>query len=523
MRHASFFRFAAWVGLALFASTASAEGILDTVNQAFSTSANGWMGKALEYAKTLFFGLAALEFAWSAIHLTLRKSELSELAVSTLFKVMSIAFFAMVLVKAPEWIPAVMDSFKQAGAGISNGQVLSPSNVITKGINLAGDLVDKGMQVNGDENGGLLNAVKSGGTSLGSWMLAAVVIGLSGILVMLAYAIVAIQLFVALVESYLVIGGGALMLGFLGSRWTMNYGEKYFGYAVSVGIKLFTLYLVVGFGDTLATALTNNIMQLTANGQEVTMGDWLGVGGASLVFGGVGYMVPGLAASMMNGAPSMSMSNLGAAAGGVAAAPVAAGLGAGATVMQGAGLATGAAAALMRGRQAIGGIGGAPGGGPVGGIGGGFPGGAGGAGFRPGPGGAHGMPSQDAGKLALADATGGKGAEAGARMGQGQQKAGAGQADGFAGAPGGGQPRVYDEYIGNRPKDVYAGDHQRVETFQQRFSDENAPKSRGKLDNAASWMKNKAQEMQYQSDRRKPHLVHDGNGGGVPSMRLNID
>ena len=73
------------------------------------------MATALGYATNLFFGLAALEFAWSAIQLTLKKSELSEIMVGTLFKVMSLSFFAMVLIKAPEWIPAIINSFKAAG------------------------------------------------------------------------------------------------------------------------------------------------------------------------------------------------------------------------------------------------------------------------------------------------------------------------------------------------------------------------------------------------------------------------
>jgi type IV secretion system protein TrbL len=52
--------------------------------------------ECLGYATNLFFGLAAIEFAWSAIQLTLKKSELSEIMVGTLFKVMSLSFFAMV-------------------------------------------------------------------------------------------------------------------------------------------------------------------------------------------------------------------------------------------------------------------------------------------------------------------------------------------------------------------------------------------------------------------------------------------
>ena len=89
--------------------------MMDTLVSQVQGASGGWMSSALGYAKTLFFGLAALEFAWSAIQLTLKKSELSEIMVGTLFKVMSLSFFAMVLIKAPEWIPAIINSFKAAG------------------------------------------------------------------------------------------------------------------------------------------------------------------------------------------------------------------------------------------------------------------------------------------------------------------------------------------------------------------------------------------------------------------------
>ena len=130
-------------------------------------------------------------------------------------------------------------------------------------------------------------------------------------------------------------------------------------YAVSVGIKLFTLYLLVGFGDTFVNAIKENLDTLVASGEAVGLGDWLAMGGASFVYGGMGYMVPAMASSMMNGAPALSMSNLGAGAGAVAAAPVAGALAAGAAGLQGASM----AASMMQTSKAAGAIGGSAGGG----------------------------------------------------------------------------------------------------------------------------------------------------------------
>ena len=374
MANASFFRFTAWLLLAaLFIviepAFAGTNGVLDSVQQTIQTASAGWMAKSLGYANSLFFGLAGLEFVWSAIQITLKKNDLPDIIVGTLFKVMSLAFFAMLLTEAPIWIPDIINSFTQAGTAVSGGGTpLTPSGVIDQGINLSSVLITQGMQVNTAQNSGITTIVTSGGTSLGSYLLAAIVIGLTGIMIILAFAVIALQLFVTLVESYLVIGGGAIMLGFLGSRWTSNFGEKYFGYAVSVGIKLFTLYLIIGFGSTLVNDMLAQLTTLTTGGQSIGLGDWLAMGGTSLVYGGVGYMVPSLASTMMNGSPNMTMSNLGAAAGGMAAAPVAAGLAVGAAGARVAGMVGKAFDSTKSG--AAGGISGSPasGGGFAGGI-----------------------------------------------------------------------------------------------------------------------------------------------------------
>lgn len=509
---ASFIRSLLWLSLAsvaVFASNAMAEGVLDSVQQTMKAASSGWMEKGLEYAKTLFFGLAALEFVWSAIQLTVKKNELSDLAVSVMLKVLSIAFFAMMLLKAPEWIPAIVNSFVSAGTGISGTTEMTPSGVFSQGVGLASDLVTKGMQVNA-QNTSLGNVVSSGGASLGEWLLSAIIIGGSGIMVIIAFVVIAVQLFVALVESFLVIGGGALMLGFLGSRWTMSFGEKFFGYAVSVGVKLFALYLIVGFGGTFIAEMGRALDALVAAGKPVGLGDYLGMGGASLVFGGVGYMAPGLASTMLSGSPSLSMSNLGAASGTLAGAPVAAGMAGGAALLQGGGY----AASLMQTSKAAGAIGGSAA--PPSGNAGSVAGlsrltGADGGGNNPSPGSNLSGSSQGAssaasapGKLSLGSA-----GPQGSQMGQGKDSSKA-TSNGFAG------PQAHgSQEAGGQGKDPSRSMDQDRRAFDAAHNSENASSFSKRLFD-------KAREMQFQADRRKPHLVHDGQSGAGVQIRMGL-
>jgi type IV secretion system protein TrbL len=336
--------------------------MMDDIMTKAEVSSAGWMTRALEYAKNLFFGLAAIEFAWSAIQLTLKKSELSEIMAATLFKVMSLAFFAMVLIKAPEWIPTIMSSFKAAGAGVGGAAALSPSSVFDQGLGLAGDLMKFSNDAAPSTGRMALNTLTGSGQGLGKFMLSAIIMGISSVFIVLGYGLIAVQLLITIIESYIIIGGGAIMLGFSGSRWTHNLSEKYFGYAISVGAKLFTIYLIIGFGESFTQALKDTIAASYAAKPDEgpSFGDYLGIGGASLLYGAVGYMVPGLAGSMLNGSVSMSLQNTGAAAGMVAGAPVSATLAAGAAGARAIGMAAGGVASLLPVQKAAGAVGGSP-------------------------------------------------------------------------------------------------------------------------------------------------------------------
>ncbi|OYV32645.1 MAG: hypothetical protein B7Z83_10510, partial [Thiomonas sp. 20-64-5] len=259
------------------------------------------------------------------------------------------------------------------GGATSISSAVGPSEILDAGINTAAKVISVANGINGQQTSSGISIFHPGDSiaALGQGFLSAIFIGMTGLMIILGFLAIAIQLLITTIESYIVIGGGALMLGFAGSRWTLPFAEKYFGYAVSVGIKLFTIYLVAGFGGQLANIIIQHwasVQSMSPPNNTVGPIDFMTAGITTLAYGAVGYMVPGIAGSMMNGSPSMSLSNAGAAAGGIAAAPVAAGLAGAAAGMQAGGMAAG----LFNRTQsaAKGGIGGSamlPGG-PVGGV-----------------------------------------------------------------------------------------------------------------------------------------------------------
>lgn len=299
--------------------TAGKGGILTGLATQFSTTTGPWTSTALRYAQDLFFALVAIEIAWSAITYVLQKDSLPDFVASLLLKIISVGFFYTVLQPeyGPVWIGDIVSSFTQAGSAIGGqGQFLpsDPSSVFNCGTDVANAMLQSVSNNNTGINlGNFLPAIEA--------IFAALICALG---VVLAFAIVAGQLLITLIESYIVIGAGVFMLGFTGSRWTLVFGEKYIGYAFSVGIKLFMLELIVGLGY----ALGQQWAALFANGIAPPE-TYIEVVGAALIFGFVAWQVPGLAASLMNGSPRMTLGSFLNTAGTVAVGGVVVGTGVG--------------------------------------------------------------------------------------------------------------------------------------------------------------------------------------------------
>jgi len=457
------------IGLALIlmfaAQSAMAQGFLDGIlNQAEAMTAD-WTNRAIQIAMGLFALLVVIDFTWFAMQQTLKKAEISELLVSLMFKVVAIFFFFTLLVMAPTWIPMISDSFMAAGARISGTTMdqFTPSGILSSGLDAAAQLVnaheaqqtaaaaaDRGLPDVGRIVGGLFGTI---------------IIGLTALIVVIAFAILALQFIVVMLEAMIVMGAGALMLGFSGSKWTMNFAEKYIGYAVSVGVKLLVVALLVGFGQEFADGIIAHWQQLrTATGAAgITTSDYLSIAGGSLIFGAMSFMLPGIAGSFLSGAASMSLSNTAGgmssavmpaasmAAGGAAGAAKLAGAAAGkiATMLAPAGAIAGVAKAAVSAVGAAGSVAGAgraafagaPGGGG-GALGGGIPGGGGGAlgGGAGAPGGGSGAGagfggggSGSGGGAGAGGSTGG-----GSGLGSGSGSGGGGAGAGSSAAPSGG-------------------------------------------------------------------------------------
>ena len=326
----------------------SNSGLNSLVNQ-FQTGTSSWMTTADHIALQIFGALAVLEFVWSGATILLRKNDLPDMITGVLFKVLSLSFFYTLIIEAPTWIPDIIQSFWDIGGQISGQAIQSPNAILQDGIQMGAHLINATM-----------NAVS--GWHPAESIILAVAAGITAVLILVGTLILALQLVVTLIEAFIVVGAGAVLLGFMGSRWTSQWGEKYFGYAVSVGIKLMIVELITGlaFSMTQVWAKELSTMQMGLGHILIPVGDMFNIGVGSLIIGALAIMVPSIASSMMNGSPSLSLGNVGAAgaaiAGGVVAAGAGAAMGAASLTNSAIGAAKGAGSLASSASTAMGGM-----------------------------------------------------------------------------------------------------------------------------------------------------------------------
>ncbi len=335
MRYRSLLSPALWLApLVLLLGTiepAHASNILDQVGQTYQTAAGTWESSLYSIAKGLFIKLALLEILWFAIWWTIERDDPSQFLAALLRKIMALLFFWAILLNFDTWIPAIINGFVQAGQTAAGTGALTPSTVLDRGLQLATQIIST------SNNIGLLDGI----SGLGAYLTAAI----AALGILLAFGVIAGQLLVTLIESYIVVNAGVLFLGFAGSRWTTTFAEKFLSYSVSVGVKLFVTYLIIGAGQNISNNWASTI---NANMQ---VADYLTILVGALVYMFLAWQIPSFASSMLTGSVSMTLGSAMATAGTMAAGALGA---AGAATAAASGAVNGVAGAVKAGNAAIG-------------------------------------------------------------------------------------------------------------------------------------------------------------------------
>jgi type IV secretion system protein TrbL len=249
--------------------------VLTSLQGEITTAAKGWETTVMDAAKSLFWVLATIEIGIAAVWLALQAASLDSWFAELVRRIMFVGFFAFVLAQGPTFAKAVVDSLFQIGAG---GGTASPADVFNAGLAVATKMSEK-IQFGLFEDNAL-----------------AISAAFAMVVVVISFSLVAAIFVSVMIEMYIGLLAGMIMLGLGGSSYTKDFAIRYLVYAFSVGMKLMALVMISRIGSEVLIGLAN----------EPDIGDQfqtaLAIAGIAVVVFIVAIYVPNIMQGVVQGA-----------------------------------------------------------------------------------------------------------------------------------------------------------------------------------------------------------------------------
>jgi type IV secretion system protein TrbL len=263
--------------LAYAVPTFAQEGqVLTELENQVSSAAKGWETTIMEAAKSLFWILATIEIGIAAVWLAIQSASLDSWFAELVRRIMFIGFFAFVLTQGPTFARAVVDSLFQIGAG---GGSASPAEVFDAGIRVASQMSQQAQFGVFEDNALAIAAVLAMG------------------IVVICFSLVAAIFVSVMVEMYVGLLAGMIMLGLGGSSFTKDFAIRYLVYAFGVGMKLMALVMIAKIGSNVLLGLAQ--APTASSDQFVTT---LAIAGISVVVFIIAMYVPNIIQGVVQGA-----------------------------------------------------------------------------------------------------------------------------------------------------------------------------------------------------------------------------
>lgn len=218
-------------------------------------------------------------------------------------KILYVGAFAFILNSFPTLASIVFRSFAQAGLTAGGGalgpdDLMRPGRLAGIGFEAAWPMLDQA-------------SAMVGFTSFFDNVLTIMILLLAWALVIVAFFILAVQMFVTILEFKLTSLAGFVLIPFALWNRTSFLAERVLGNVVSSGIKVMVLAVIVGIGSNFFAEFTAALQ-----GKEPDIGQAMSLVLASLSLFGLGIFGPSIASGLVSGAPQLAAgSALGTAAG----------------------------------------------------------------------------------------------------------------------------------------------------------------------------------------------------------------
>lgn len=188
-----------------------------------------------------FVLLALIEFTWGMVKNYIDNGGLQGFLSELVLRIMFIGFFLWLFQNGTQFPLDIVNSFRTLASNVPGSTPnLSPDNFIDIGKEFLAQSWDEILAGNIITGLGLMFA---------------------SVIVFITMVILAAHLAVAILEFFVVGYGGFILLALGASRWTHGFAVGYLKYAMSVGMKLFVLFIIAAVVQTEMTAYFTNVAQ----------------------------------------------------------------------------------------------------------------------------------------------------------------------------------------------------------------------------------------------------------------------
>lgn len=258
--------------------------------------------------------LAALFWAWG--HNT-------DILQNLIKKTLYVGAFAFILGNFAMLSNVVFQSFaalglEASGAGFGAGDLMRPGLVAAEGLAASRPIFDQ------------IGAIAPGPVEFFANIAEVVLLFFAGLIVIAAFFVLSIQLFVLIVEFKLTTLAGFVLVPFAFWRQTTFLAERVLGNVMASGVKVLVIAVIIGIGSTLFATIRSALPP-----SDMTIEQAFSVVLGALTLMALAVFCPRIAAGLVSGAPQLSA---GAAVGttlGVGAAAGAGAVAAGAAIRGG--------------------------------------------------------------------------------------------------------------------------------------------------------------------------------------------
>lgn len=207
-------------------------------------------------------------------------------------KILYVGAFAFILNSFSTLADIIFRSFAQAGLTAGGGtlsadDLLKPGRLAGTGFSAAWPLLEQASEM-------------VGFTTFFDNFLTIMILLFAWALVIVAFFILAVQMFVCILEFKLTTLAGFILVPFALWNRTSFLAERVLGNIVSSGIKVMVLAVIVGIGSNFFAEFTEALQ-----GQEPDIGQAMSLVLASLSLFGLGIFGPSIASGLVSGAPQL--------------------------------------------------------------------------------------------------------------------------------------------------------------------------------------------------------------------------